>query len=87
MTTSLDFSLISFLFLENSILIYLSDKPYYPIWLRHIGKCSARTKQGYLWIVVRSKSSDTEEKRWETQSKDVALNISLFMVVCGWATQ
>ena len=39
------------------------------------GKCSARTKQGYLWIEDRIKSSDTEMKRLETQSKVVAFNM------------
>ena len=44
--------------------------------LRHGGKSSAQTKQGYLWIVVRIESSDTEMKRVETQSKVMALDIS-----------
>ena len=44
--------------------------------LRHDEKSSARTKQGYLWIVVRIESSDTEMKRLETQSKVMALDIS-----------
>ena len=44
--------------------------------LRHDEKSSARTKQGYLWIVVRIKSSDTEMKRLEAQSKVMALSIS-----------
>jgi len=35
----------------------------------------------------RSESSDVDEKWWETQSKDTALSVSLFKVVCGWATQ
>ena len=35
-----------------------------------------KTKQGYLWIVVRIESSDTEMKRLETQSKVMALDIS-----------
>ena len=44
--------------------------------LRHGEKSSAQTKQGYLWIVVRIESSDTEMKRLETQSKVMALSIT-----------
>ena len=51
------------MYFENNILIYLSDKPQYPMWLRRIGKCSAGTKQGYLRILDRSRSSDVMEKR------------------------
>ena len=35
-----------------------------------------KTKQGYLWIVVRIESSDTEMKRLEAQSKVMALSIT-----------
>lgn len=57
------------MYFENNILIYLSDKPQYPMWLRRIGKCSAGTKQGYLRILDRSKSSDVMEKRVKPKVK------------------